>query len=64
MVVPRALRANYDHQPGRIRFLINARAPMMLLQWKSRRWVEISDGFYSCRDHQKVKMTLTVRIQP
>jgi len=32
---------------------------MMLLQWKSRRWVEISDGFYSCRDHQKVKMTLT-----
>jgi hypothetical protein len=34
-----------------------APAPMMLLQWKSRRWVEISDGFYSCRDHQKVKMT-------
>jgi uncharacterized protein YdhG (YjbR/CyaY superfamily) len=24
------LRANYDHQPGRIRFRINARAPMML----------------------------------
>jgi len=59
MVVPRALRANYDQQPGRIRFLISASAPMMLLQWKSRRWVEISDGFYSCRDHQKVKMTLT-----
>jgi hypothetical protein len=32
---------------------------MMPSKWKSRRWIEISDGFYSCRDHQKVNMTLT-----
>jgi hypothetical protein len=46
MVVPRALRANYDRPPGRMRFLISASAPMPS-KWQSRRWVEISDGSFS-----------------
>jgi hypothetical protein len=30
------LRAKYDRQPCRMRFLISASAPMMPLKWKSR----------------------------
>jgi hypothetical protein len=60
MVVPRALRANYDHQPGTMRFLIDASAPMTPLKWKSRRWDDSATALtLHTRDHAKV--TISVR---